>query len=123
MRNDMKLQRSFTNVKQDMAQMYSYIQAMHSRVGELEDAHTRLISAMTVMSEIVASSQRRQLCSHKAKAKKITRRSRLVASKTGSKIHKESCIYAMNIKAVKKIEFSSKAAAEKAKYKLCRCVK
>ncbi len=123
MKHDMKLQKSFTHVKQDMAHMYSYIQAMHSRVGELEEANMRLISAMTVMGEIVASQQRRQLCSHKAKPKAIVSKPRLVASKTGSKVHKESCAFAANIKAIKKIEFASKASANKSGYKACKCMK
>ncbi len=125
MKTDMKLQQSFANVKNDMAHLYSYVETLRNKVGELEDTNMRLISAMTVLGEIVAAGQKRQL-QYSRPVKRIAARKiqdRIVASKTSNKVHKESCAFAKSIKAVNKREFSSKAAARKAKYKLCKCMK
>ena len=121
----MKLQRSFANVKEDMAHLYSYIDTMRNRVVELEDTNMRLISAMTVLGEIVAAGQKRQLDCQKHTVKKVSYKPkvRVVASKTGKKAHLNSCAFAKNMKAINKREFSSKTSARKAGYKLCKCMK
>lgn len=125
MNRDLKLQKSFENVKTDMAHLYSYIDTMRNRVVELEDTNMRLISAMTVLGEIVAAGQKRQL-EYSKPIKRISSRkisSKIVASKTGKKVHTNSCAFAKSIKAINKREFASKVAARKAGYKLCKCMK
>lgn len=125
MTHDKKIQRSFAHVKEDMAHLYSYIDTMRNRVAELEETNMRLVSAMTVLGEIVAASQKRQLDYQRNSVKKVSYkpRARIVASKTGSKVHKTTCAFAKSIKAINKREFSSKASARKAGYKLCKCMK
>jgi hypothetical protein len=122
MKRDMKIAQSFAHVKTDMAQLYTHFQEMHARVAELEENNLRLVSAMSVMGEVVMANQRRQLSSKKV-VRKVSFKKRIVASKTGTKVHTESCAYAKNIKAFKKVDFASIAAAKKVGFKACKCLK
>jgi hypothetical protein len=123
MKRDMKLQNSFMHVKTDMASLYGYIKEMHNRVSELEENNLRLVSAMTVMGEVMMASQRRQLAAKKSTAARLSSKKRIVASKTRSKVHVASCAFAKNIKAFKKVDFATIAAAKKVGYKACKCLK
>ena len=124
MKRDMKLQKSFVNVKQDMALLYSHVETLRNRIVELEDTNMRLVSAMTVLGEVVAAGQKRQLAGQKPVRRIAARKTaRIVASKTGRKVHVSTCPFAQNIKAVNTREFTSKAAARKADYKACKCMK
>ena len=124
MKQDIKLQKSFANVKDDMNLLYGHVEALRNRVLELEDTNVRLISAMTVLGEIVASSQKREIAHRKPIKRIVNKRvTKFVASKIRNKIHLKNCVFAKKIKRNNKKEFASKASAKKAGYKLCKCLR
>jgi regulator of replication initiation timing len=89
---------SFSRTKQDIYALYEHIQYLHNQISLLREENVEL----------------------KVKTGLISLPASFIASKTGKKIHVESCTFAGNIK--KRITFTSKDEAVKQGYGLCRCI-
>ncbi|MFP4402804.1 MAG: hypothetical protein ACOC3X_01630 [Nanoarchaeota archaeon] len=54
--------------------------------------------------------------------KKVTTKNKIISSKTGKKVHKETCAFAKNIMPKNKIYFKTKEQAYNKGYKPCMCM-
>jgi hypothetical protein len=94
--NEQTVANSFQLAKNDIYALYEHVKVLHEQLADMK-AH-------------------KCTCTTKKPAK------RLVGSKTGSKIHETTCLFAKKIKSANMIEFTSRKQATSKGYKPCSCV-
>lgn len=92
---EQNVSKSFTLAKKDIFTLFTHVRHLYGEVEMLRAEVARL---------------------HTVPAKKV------VASKTSTKVHADSCAFAKNIKPVNKISFVSKSDALNHGYAACACL-
>ena len=102
---------SFDRAKADIGTLYEHVLFLFREVQELKEQNTRLLAQMSNTHTVT-----------QVETKVIEKKPTLIASKTATKVHRDDCFFAKNIKYVNKVVFKSKQQAFKQGYKQCKCL-
>tara|TARA_Y100000310_G_C20638202_1_gene792397 strand:+ start:560 stop:916 length:357 start_codon:yes stop_codon:yes gene_type:complete len=107
------VQNSFARTKSDMYNLYEHIQFLYREIEELKFRNDMMAQKLSILRDSVSIEK---------KVPYTERKDIFVSSRSSSKVHKESCAFAKNIKAVNKIRFESESEALQKGYKKCACL-
>jgi hypothetical protein len=106
--------KSFSKVKGDMTALYEHVRFLYSEVERLQISNDLLLQKVEELSE-----QYGQECNCSNETKKV----KLVASKTSTKLHDSECVFAKNINSENMRKFKTQKEALKQGLTKCKCLK
>ena len=107
------VQNSFARTKNDMYNLYEHIQFLYREIEDLKMRNDMITQKLSILKNSVSMEK---------SVSYIERKDIFVSSRSSSKVHKESCAFAKNIKPKNKVRFASKNTALNKGLKRCACV-
>ncbi len=104
---------SFSRAKSDIYNLYEHIQFLYKEIEELKFRNDMLSQKIGVLREF--QGQTKVVASPKRKVQ-------YVSSHSSSKVHKNTCVFAKNIKTKNRVTFSNQSEALKKGYTQCACL-
>jgi len=113
---EQNITRSFQLAKSDILKLSQAQERIIEVIDELKTQQTDLRKKISAINQKLEKKP-------KTVIKTTSKKTKYVASKSGSKFHMVNCPFAQNIKPKSKVNFSSKTKALNDGYKPCDCVK